>query len=89
MFASVAATVLFGFGVGFSIFIIAWSLNRLVQSMGWGALVKITSNWFRYDRYGTVMGIPLNSVSAEVKAPCDLRGLVGLDGETADTFLVS
>ena len=24
------------------------------------------------------MGIPINSVSAEVKAPCDLRGLVGL-----------
>jgi hypothetical protein len=27
--------------------------------------------------YGTVMGIPINSVSAEVTAPCDLRGLVG------------
>ena len=30
-----------------------------------------------YKMYGTVMGIPINSVSAEVKAPCDLRGLVG------------
>ena len=25
--------------------------------MGWGALVKITSNWFSYKRYGWVMGI--------------------------------
>jgi len=31
-----------------------------------------------YKMYATVMGIPLNSVSAEVSANVDLRGLVGL-----------
>jgi uncharacterized OsmC-like protein len=32
-----------------------------------------------YKLYATVMEIPLKSVSCSVKAPCDLRGLVGLD----------
>jgi len=32
-----------------------------------------------YKLYATVMEIPLKSVSCAVKAPCDLRGLVGLD----------
>ena len=31
-----------------------------------------------YKLYATVMGIQLNSVSAAVKAPIDLRGLLGL-----------
>lgn len=34
-----------------------------------------------YKMYATVMGIPLNSVSAEVTADIDLRGLVGLADE--------
>jgi OPA family glycerol-3-phosphate transporter-like MFS transporter len=57
MVGSVAATVMFGLGTGVAVFFIAWSLNRLVQSMGWGALVKITSNWFPFGKYGTVMGL--------------------------------
>jgi len=32
-----------------------------------------------YKMYATVMEIPLKSVACSVKAPCDLRGLVGLD----------
>jgi uncharacterized OsmC-like protein len=32
-----------------------------------------------YKLYATVMGVPLNSVSCDVKAPIDLRGLLGLD----------
>lgn len=57
MVGSVAATLWFGIGAGFATFIAAWCVNRLVQSMGWGALVKITSNWFSFGQYGTVMGI--------------------------------
>ncbi|ARA94224.1 hypothetical protein AWN76_014380 [Rhodothermaceae bacterium RA] len=57
MVGSIGATVLFGAGTGVAVFAVAWSLNRLIQSMGWGALVKITSNWFSYQRYGTVMGL--------------------------------
>ena len=57
MLGSIVATLLFGIGSGIAVFTVAWSLNRLIQSMGWGALVKITSNWFPFRRYGRVMGI--------------------------------
>lgn len=34
-----------------------WSLNRFVQSMGWGGLVQIASRWFPPGRMATVMGV--------------------------------
>ena len=57
MAASIGATVLFGFGSGFTVFLIAWCVNRGVQSMGWGALVKTASRWFPMASLGAVMGI--------------------------------
>lgn len=57
MAGAVACTFLFGLGGGFPIFTIAWIGNRLFQSSGWSGLVKITSHWFSYSAYGTVMGI--------------------------------
>lgn len=56
MLGSILATVFFGLGSGVAVFLVAWSANRLIQSMGWGALVKVTSNWFSFRQYGTVMG---------------------------------
>lgn len=56
MIGSVACTMGFGLGSGLAAFTVAWSLNRLVQSMGWSALVKISSNWFSFERYGRAMG---------------------------------
>src|SRR5207245_7148913 len=38
-------------------FTLAWIGNRLVQSMGWVGMVKITSRWFSFSQYGTAMGI--------------------------------
>lgn len=35
---------------------IAWSLNRFVQSMGWGGLLQITARWIHASRMATVMG---------------------------------
>jgi OPA family glycerol-3-phosphate transporter-like MFS transporter len=57
MIVSIICTIMFGFGAGMTVFVVAWSVNRLLQSTGWAALVKIASNWFSYDRYGSVMGI--------------------------------
>src|SRR4029077_9436202 len=31
--------------------------NRLTQSIGWSALVKVSSKWFNYSRYGTIAAI--------------------------------
>ena len=57
MLASTLATVAFGLVSGFALFLACWGFNRLVQSSGWPALVKVSSNWFDYRIHGTVMGI--------------------------------
>jgi sugar phosphate permease len=57
MGGSVLFTVLFSVGAGFPLFTLNWFANRLVQSLGWTGLVKISSRWFSYASYGTAMGI--------------------------------
>jgi MFS transporter, OPA family, glycerol-3-phosphate transporter len=57
MFASVAATVAFGFGNGWWFFAVVWGINRFVQSMGWGGLVQVSGRWYREKTLATVMGI--------------------------------
>ena len=57
MLGSILFTVLFMWGGGFPIFTLAWLGNRLVQSLGWAGLVKVTSRWFSYSTYGSVMGV--------------------------------
>jgi OPA family glycerol-3-phosphate transporter-like MFS transporter len=57
MLGSILFTVLFALGGGIPIFTLAWMGNRLVQSLGWAGMVKITSRWFSYSTYGTVMGV--------------------------------
>jgi OPA family glycerol-3-phosphate transporter-like MFS transporter len=57
MAGSILFTVLFGLAGGIPLFTIAWMGNRLVQSLGWAGMVKITSRWFSWSSYGTVMGI--------------------------------
>src|SRR5262245_60636385 len=36
-------------------FALAWTTNRLVQSIGWGGLLQLTGRWFSAARVGTVM----------------------------------
>jgi len=57
MAGSILFTILFALAGGIPLFTLAWMGNRLVQSMGWAGMVKITSRWFSYSSYGTVMGI--------------------------------
>lgn len=57
MLGSIVFTVVFALAGGIPIFTLAWMCNRLVQSLGWAGMVKITSRWFSYSNYGTVMGI--------------------------------
>jgi sugar phosphate permease len=57
MAGSILFTVLFGLAGGIPLFTLAWMGNRLVQSMGWAGMIKITSRWFSYSSYGSVMGI--------------------------------
>jgi sugar phosphate permease len=57
MSGSVIFTILFALGGGLPIFTLAWIGNRLVQSMGWAGVVKVTSKWFSYSSYGAAMGV--------------------------------
>src|SRR5262245_35044942 len=57
MGGSVAFTLLFAATGSMPVFTFAWIGNRLTQSLGWAGVLKITSRWFSFGRYGTVMGI--------------------------------
>jgi sugar phosphate permease len=52
-----AFTLLFASGSSLPLFTFAWIGNRLTQSIGWSALVKVSSKWFNYSRYGTIAAI--------------------------------
>jgi OPA family glycerol-3-phosphate transporter-like MFS transporter len=55
MSGSIAFTLLFAASGTVPLFTLVWMGNRLVQSLGWAGAVKITSRWFPFRRYGTVM----------------------------------
>ncbi|NDD27909.1 MAG: MFS transporter [Proteobacteria bacterium] len=57
MLASAACTWWFGASSAFGVLLAAWCANRLVQSTGWSALVKISSNWYSFEHYGRVMSV--------------------------------
>jgi OPA family glycerol-3-phosphate transporter-like MFS transporter len=57
MAGSILFTVLFVLSGGFPLFTLAWIGNRLFQSAGWSGLVKVSSRWFSYSTYGTVMAV--------------------------------
>src|SRR5262245_23986906 len=55
MVLSVVATTALGLSTALSAFVAIWIANRAVQSIGWGALVKVAAHWFEPGRYGRVM----------------------------------
>ena len=57
MAGAILFTTLFALGGAFPIFTLAWMGNRLFQSSGWVGLVKVSSRWFSYSIYGTVMAV--------------------------------
>jgi sugar phosphate permease len=56
LFGSAFFTMVFSLGTGIGFFLIAWSLNRIFQTMGWGGAVSVIARWFPKDSYGTAMG---------------------------------
>ncbi|MBV8909564.1 MAG: MFS transporter, partial [Gammaproteobacteria bacterium] len=43
-------TLLFATTSALPLFTLTWIANRLTQSIGWSALVKVSSKWFHYSR---------------------------------------
>jgi sugar phosphate permease len=50
-------TVLFAATGALPILTTAWIGNRLIQSGAWAGLLKVSSKWFDYSSYGTIIGI--------------------------------
>jgi OPA family glycerol-3-phosphate transporter-like MFS transporter len=50
-------TLLFAAGGTLPVFTFAWLANRLTQSVGWAGLIKVSSRWFDYSSYGSIVGI--------------------------------
>jgi sugar phosphate permease len=50
-------TLLFAAGGALPLFTLAWAGNRLTQSVGWAGLIKVSSRWFNYSSYGTIVGL--------------------------------
>ena len=55
MAGAIGFTLLFTLGGTPSWFLVAWSGNRLAQSMGWAGMVKLIGRWFPPSSYGTAM----------------------------------
>jgi len=52
-----AFTLMFVSGTSLSLFTMAWFGNRLTQSVAWAGLIKVSSKWFDFSSYGTIIGI--------------------------------
>jgi OPA family glycerol-3-phosphate transporter-like MFS transporter len=52
-----AFTLMFAAGGALPVFTISWIGNRLTQSIGWAGLIKVSSRWFDYSSYGSIIGI--------------------------------
>src|SRR5450631_633617 len=50
-------TVMFASGLSLPLFTMAWIGNRLTQSIAWAGLIKVSSKWFDFSSYGTIVGI--------------------------------
>jgi OPA family glycerol-3-phosphate transporter-like MFS transporter len=90
MAGAIGFTVMFALGGALPIFTMAWFGNRLLQSLGWGGLIKITSRWFAASTYGTVMGIlSLSFLFGDAAARAFLGTLIDLGLGWRGVFLVA
>jgi len=90
MFGAVVFTVLFGFGTGFTAFLILWCSNKLIQSAGWVGIVKMTSRWFSHQNYGRVMGlISLSYMFGDFVSRWLLGTLIDLGYNWRQVFFIS
>ena len=74
---SIACTVAFGLSGGVVAFLIVWAFNRYFQSMGWGALVKVSSHWFPAETVPRCWeSFPPPTWSEARSPPCNLGSFI-------------
>jgi sugar phosphate permease len=90
MVGSVLFTLLFALSGGLPLFTLAWVGNRLVQSWGWAGMVKVSSRWFSYRTYGTVMGIlSLSFLFGDAVSRAFLAWLIGIGLSWRGIFVIA
>jgi MFS transporter, OPA family, glycerol-3-phosphate transporter len=90
MWATVAATVMFGAGGTAVLLGGAWVANRFVQSSAWGALAKLVAGWFAPERYGRIMAVlSLSFLFGDAAARLALGWLVHAGAGWRTVFAVS
>src|ERR1700678_905000 len=73
-----ACTLLFSISSSITLFMVAWFGNRLVQSIAWAGLIKVSSKWFDYSSYGTVVGIlSISYLVGDAAARQSMGALIG------------
>lgn len=78
MCGCVAATIAFGLAGGLSAFAVLWGVNRFFGSMGWAALMQLTSRWYAPAAMATVMGIlSISYLGGDALARLILGTLIG------------
>jgi sugar phosphate permease len=90
MLGAIAFTALFAAGGGVPVFMTAWIGNRLSQSIGWAALVKVSSKWFDYASYGSLMAIlSLSYLAGDAAARGGMGALIGAGFGWRALFLIA
>jgi OPA family glycerol-3-phosphate transporter-like MFS transporter len=93
-------TLLFALAGALPVFTLAWVGNRLTQSLAWAGLIKVSSKWFDYSSYGTIIGIlsisylvgdalARQSMGALIAAGVGWRALFYYAAAVAAVFLVA
>ena len=90
MFVSISSTVFFGMASGLTLFIAIWAVNRYFQSMGWVALVKVSSRWYPVRMHATVLGIlSMSYLAGDAFSRLYLGAFIKLDFDWRGVFFVS
>lgn len=90
MLLSAACVAAFGVTAGVSAMLALWAANRFVQSMGWGALVKIAGRWFSPGRLASVMAVlSLSYLFGAAAAQAYIGAFVKLGFHWRELFLVA
>lgn len=90
MSGAVVFTLWFAAGNSVALFGAAWIGNRFVQSLGWASAVKISSKWFSYRRYGTVMAlVSLSFLFGDALARRFLAALIRINLSWREVFVVA
>jgi sugar phosphate permease len=90
MAGAVVCTMLIPLGGSLPVFTLIWFANRLIQSLGWPGMIKLTSRWFPHSTYGTVMGvISLSFLFGDALARAFIGRLIGAGLGWREVFWVA